>query len=82
MQLQDETDPRAVSSYLLDLWSQILRKTVRPSDDFFDSGGDSLSAVRMISEVQRTYRVEIDVETFFEASSVEKLTGLIVTLRA
>jgi len=36
----------------------------------------------MISEVQRTYRVDIDVETFFEASSIEKLTGLIVTLRA
>jgi len=29
MQLQDASDPRAVSSYLLDLWSQILRKTVR-----------------------------------------------------
>jgi acyl carrier protein len=71
-----------ISSYLMGLWAQILRRDVGPNDDFFDVGGDSLTAVRMIVEVQKAYHVEIELETFFEAPSVEKLASLIVTRHA
>ncbi len=74
-----ETQRRAaVSTGLLELWARILNKAVGPQDDFFDSGGDSMSAVRMIMDVQSTYGVEIDVETFFEAASVERLTEAVL----
>ena len=78
MELQGTTDHRTVTSYLLGLWTEILHKDVGTTDDFFEVGGDSLSAIRMIVEVQKTYKVEIEMETFFEVPSVERLANLIV----
>jgi Acyl carrier protein len=73
------TEYQAVFSYLTGLWTKILRKEVQPTDDFFEVGGDSLSAVRMIVEVQKAYDVQIELEVFFESPSLEKLASTIVT---
>ncbi len=69
---------QAVSERLTEMWSRILRRDVAPQDDFFDSGGDSMTAVRMIVEVQTAFGVQIDVESFFEAASVERLTEAVL----
>ena len=59
------------------LWQGMLRKEVSESDDFFDLGGDSLAALRMMSQVQTTYRVELEAPAFFEEPNTRRLAGLI-----
>jgi acyl carrier protein len=78
MDTQEAVSPRTdVFAQLSAVWVRILGHPVGPDDDFFDSGGDSLTAIRMIVEVQQTYRVEIDVERFFEAPSISRLTDMV-----
>jgi acyl carrier protein len=78
-------DPKAtmtqdvVLESLRSLWTSVLKRDVGPDDDFFEIGGTSLGALRMIAEVQSTYDVEIDVETFFLAPTVAKLADIITT---
>lgn len=60
------------------LWQDLLRKhDVSENDDFFDLGGDSLAALRMMSQVQATYRVELEAPAFFEEPNTRSLAGLI-----
>jgi acyl carrier protein len=42
-------------------------------DDFFDLGGQSLLAMRLISRVRAVLGVELDLEVLFDASTVEDL---------
>ena len=46
-------------------------------DDFFDLGGHSLVAVRLLAKVRRTFRVDLEFAVLFEARSIRKLAGLI-----
>jgi acyl carrier protein len=71
-------EQQAIASNLTELWQKLLKSPVGPQDDFFELGGDSLAAIRMILEVQSAYRVELDAETFFEAPCIANLTKAIV----
>jgi len=46
-------------------------------DDFFDLGGHSLIAVRLLTKVKKVYRVDLDFDVLFEARTLRKLAGLI-----
>lgn len=46
-------DPMPQQSYLVDLWSNLLGMEVRPEDNFFDIGGNSLLAVQMAERVAK-----------------------------
>jgi amino acid adenylation domain-containing protein len=64
---------------LAEIWEELL--AVRPvgsRDDFFDLGGDSLLAIRMLAQVQREFEVELSPTTLLEASTVEGLAGRII----
>ena len=78
METQTVEGQQAISGYLTDLWKSILGRDVDPEADFFESGGNSLSAIRMIMAVQTTYNVELDLETFFEEPTVANLTATIL----
>jgi acyl carrier protein len=69
---------QVISATLTELWQEILKTRVGAQDDFFDLGGDSLAAIRMITEVQSIYRVDLDVETFFTAPCIDNLATAIV----
>jgi len=71
------SERQAISSYLTELWQKILQRPVDPAADFFEVGGDSMGAVRMVMEVQSFYKVEIDVETFFVEPTIERLADII-----
>ena len=48
---------------LAEIWSNVLNvKTIGRNDNFFDIGGDSLSIVRVLAQVQLRFSVEINLE--------------------
>lgn len=63
---------------LTNIWETILN--VRPigvNDDFFEMGGNSLQAVRMFVEVEKTFGKSVPLATLFETNTVEKLAGVL-----
>lgn len=49
------------------IWSELLGFTISDvQDDFFDLGGDSLKAVRVLSQLQKEFRVTLPLSLFFE----------------
>jgi acyl-CoA synthetase (AMP-forming)/AMP-acid ligase II/thioesterase domain-containing protein/acyl carrier protein len=51
---------------LLENWRRVLGRNVRVEDDFFDMGGDSLSAVTLIQAIREDLGVEISPQLFME----------------
>ena len=54
------------------VWKKALKaEEVNPAVDFFDAGGRSLAAINMLAELQREFRVEIDLEAFFMSPTLD-----------
>ena len=67
----------SVSEPVLVIWEKF---TLKPSDsdsDFFESGGDSLSAINMIVEIQKLFPVEISLEGFMRNPTLEFLLNAV-----
>ncbi len=63
---------------LQQLWETILG--VRPvglRDNFFDLGGDSLTAMRILNQVERTWGTRLPLAAFLEEATVEHLARLL-----
>ena len=66
---------------LTKIWERVLgRKAIGVNDNFFDLGGDSLSATRVISRIRDAFHVEIPLESLFEQPTVSGLGETIVTV--
>ena len=63
---------------LADLWREVLGvESIGIDDDFFDLGGDSLLATRVIAWIQHSFGVRLEVRGLFEASTVAAMATLI-----
>jgi len=61
----------AVEQTLTSLWAQVLDlKTVGVHDNFFDLGGHSLMAMRLIARVQKSFRVKLSLWGLFESPTI------------
>ncbi|MEO7996797.1 MAG: amino acid adenylation domain-containing protein, partial [Gemmatimonadaceae bacterium] len=70
--------PRSTIEHeLAQIWERLLAPGRRISafDDFFDIGGHSLLAIRMLAEVERMRGVRVPLAWLFESSTVEKLAA-------
>jgi acyl carrier protein len=66
--------------------AQIFRRVLETDDvaadsDFFEVGGDSLLATRVLSAIAREYDVELTFDDFVIAPSPSSLAGLVESLR-
>jgi thioesterase domain-containing protein/acyl carrier protein len=60
------------------MWQELLGVThVGPDDDFFDLGGHSLMAIRLMTRIKRELGVRFELSTIFDASTVPALAALI-----
>ena len=65
------------------IWHDVLRVPVRAlDDDFFDSGGDSLSAVTFVLELERALGLEISLTLINEAPRFDQLCQALRERRA
>jgi thioesterase domain-containing protein/acyl carrier protein len=59
-------------------WRQLLASNhISPDDDFFDLGGDSITAVQLFAKIKNTWGVDLGLSTIFEARTIRKLADLI-----
>jgi enterobactin synthetase component F len=75
--LMNYVAPRTTTeAKLAELWATELGvERVGIHDNFFDLGGDSLMAARMIAEIQTVFSIEISLAALFEASTIADLAG-------
>jgi acyl carrier protein len=60
------------------IWADILGvDRIGVDDDFFQLGGDSLLASRVISQVIRTFRVDVPLHALFDAPTVTAMASVI-----
>ena len=65
----------AVEEILADIYAQVLGlERVGVDDSFFDLGGDSLSAMRVIAAINTALDAHLAVRTLFDAPSVRSLS--------
>lgn len=66
-----------VTAELAELYGGILGEPCTADTDFFDAGGDSLLATRLISRVYRRFGVELTYVDVFEHPSPAALAELL-----
>ena len=77
---ESSESPTALSgtaAWVAELWLDVLGAVVRrPTDDFFDLGGGSLTAAQMVSRLRSRYP-EVTVADLYENPTVAALAGLL-----
>ena len=67
-----------VELVLAQLWQRLLGlDQVDAKTDFFDSGGHSLLAVRLFTEIRKRFNIDFGLSTLFEARTIGALAELI-----
>jgi acyl carrier protein len=70
--------PDGLSLQLVRIWEQALDgQRIKPTDDFFALGGDSLAAAVIVAAVEKYLGISLPVSALIEAPTVAKLAELI-----
>ena len=67
-----------IEQRLIAIWEDVL--DVRPigiNDGFFDLGGDSLSATRVVSQVIRYFQLELPLQSLFQTPTIADMAALV-----
>ena len=73
----------AVEEALVTIWAGVLSlDQVGIHDNFFDLGGHSLSATRVVSRVIQTFQLEIPLQALFQAPTVADMAAVITESQA
>jgi len=60
------------------IWQEVLGiESVNVTDNFFDLGGHSLMAVRLMNEIKKVTGVEIPLTALFQGATIERLASLV-----
>ena len=81
----DESDPElpAIANDLVGLWKRILRTDdITIDDDFFDVGGNSLSAVRLLPVIEQHFGVEPHISLVFDHPTPRQMAVALATIGA
>lgn len=69
----------ALEIQIADIWQQLLdRECIGPEDDFFELGGDSLLATRMLLELERLTGRVLPETMLFESASIRQLAENVI----
>jgi len=69
-----------VEAVLLKIWQQLLgADSIGRNDNFFEVGGHSLLAVRLVMEIQKATGKQVPLATLFQSFTIESLTRVLRT---
>lgn len=77
---QEQGGQGQVGEQLADIWQQVFEVDVAdidPQETLFEIGGTSLQAVQLMTRIEETFGVQIELPVVFAEGSVERLTELI-----
>ncbi|MGH6981804.1 MAG: alpha/beta fold hydrolase, partial [Stellaceae bacterium] len=80
IQLRTRSQPNPVLSAadMIALWERLLHVApIGPDDDFFDLGGDSLQALTLFHEIERTTGRSLPITAIYEASTPSRVMALL-----
>jgi acyl carrier protein len=76
-------DSGAVEHKLVQIWREVLElNPIGINDHFFDLGGDSLAATRIVSRVTKKLRFEIPLQSLFRSPTVADMAAVIIEHQA
>ena len=68
----------ALELQLVKVWEEVLRaKPIGIKEDFFELGGNSLLAIRMLARLEKALNTKITLATLMFAPTVERLAGML-----
>jgi amino acid adenylation domain-containing protein/non-ribosomal peptide synthase protein (TIGR01720 family) len=68
-----------IEAALVDMWQEVLDiNPIGVSDNFFDLGGHSLKATRLLAKVRSIFRTQLPLSVVFEATTIEALACALV----
>jgi acyl carrier protein len=72
-----------VENLLAKIWTEVLAiDQVGIHDNFFDLGGHSLAATRVISQVIKQFRLELPLQSLFQSPTVAEMAAIITQNQA
>jgi acyl transferase domain-containing protein len=75
---EEDSEDDGIELRIAEIWQELLGVPhVKPDDDFFALGGDSLLGTQLISRLQELYPVEIPLRRIFEEPTVARLAALV-----
>ena len=67
-----------VTKQLVRIWQELLRvESIRPDQNYFDLGGDSVLAVQLFAQIERAFKVKLPLATLFDAPTIEELAAVL-----
>jgi amino acid adenylation domain-containing protein len=64
--------------HLVEIWEQLLdARPIGAADDFFELGGNSILAVRLMARIQQDYGVQLPLATLFQGGTIGDLAALL-----
>jgi pyochelin synthetase len=81
----DAAAPTALDLAVAALWASVLRvpeSAIEPDGNFYDLGGDSLAAARILTGVRKQFGVGITLDRLYEVQTVRTMAARVAALRA
>ena len=70
-----------VETRVIKIWRELFDiENIRPQDNFFDHGGNSLIALQLVSQLRATFKIELPLRVVFETQTPAALSGRIFDL--
>gem|GEM_PF-566082 len=72
-----------LEEHLVQIWSEVLesdKENISVLDNFFEIGGQSIKAIRLISKINKSLQVDLKVKDLFEQVTVREQAKLIAKL--
>lgn len=70
-----------VESTVVAIWCELFGiEDIRPHDNFFDHGGNSLIALQLVAQLRTTFKIDLPLRVVFEAQTATLLAGRIFDL--